>query len=84
MWCHVYQAEQDPKLNIVREDVSQNSKGFAFSFIRSNQSIGGFPREKRASNSHALSCSSKYHTVKVEGVVTPPLGDAKLSLILLV
>lgn len=70
-----------PTLNIVRGDVSQTAKGFVFPLIRSNRSFVGFLREKQASTSRARSCSSKY-VVKVEGVVTPPLGDAKLSLIL--
>lgn len=35
-----------PKLTIVREDVSQTSKGFVFSLIGPNESFIGFLREK--------------------------------------
>lgn len=60
-------------------------KGFVCSLIRYGQSFVAILREKqRVTNSHTLSQSSKYHAVKVEGVVTPPQGNARASLILLV
>lgn len=74
-----------PKLNTLREDVSQNlqRKWFA-SLLEPVNLLSVFSGKNGASHSHALSRSSQFHGVNVEGVVTPAQGDARISLILLV
>lgn len=82
----MHRAEKDPQTkHAKRRCVPKPPKEVVCFLTRASQSFVRILREKQgASHSHALSRSSQFHGVNVEGVVTPAQGDARISLILLV
>lgn len=66
-----------------RRCLSKLPKEFVYFLLRSSRSsVGILKGKQRASDRFTLSHSSEYRAGKVEEVVTPPQGDAKISLIL--